>query len=344
VTIGSSVRRVAAVLAVAALAGLALPLAEPAQAADNGAWSAAPTKNGPFTPRQFFFFEMAPGQTIKDSITIKNSSDQPLNLDIYPADAFNTVVGAGFALRKLGDENKDVGSWVTVGKKRVSVPAGGEEKVPFAMTTPKGTTPGDHAGGIVTIEPAPSPVGGDSQVITRRALGVRIYVRVAGPLTPSLTVTKVDLKVSPARLPFVGLQGGASVTYTVQNTGNVRITADRVITLKGQVGRTFHDTGKGPVPEILPGSTVILSESFAKMPVLSLVTARVELDGGVTDVSTAGDATAWSISWVFLFILLLVFVALGLAIWWSRREPNVDGPRPADAGPVAPEAEQVGQP
>jgi hypothetical protein len=341
-TIGTNVRRVAAVVAVGTVVALAVPLASPARAADNGAWSAAPTKNGPFTPRQFFFFEMAPGQTIKDSITIKNASDQPLNLDVFPADAFNTVVGAGFALRKLGEKNTDVGSWITLGKKKVTLAPGAETKVPFTMTTPRGTTPGDHAGGIVTIEPPPTPIGGDSQVVTRRALGVRIYVRVAGPLTPSLTVQKVDLNVKPARLPFIGQQGGATVTYTVANTGNVRITADRVITIKGLLGRTVHDTGKGPIPEILPGSTVILTESFTKMPVLNQVTARVQLSEDVTKVSSAGDATAWSVSWVFLFLLILLIVAVGVAIWWSRRDPSKVKTRTNAANPSDPPVEQVG--
>jgi len=343
VTIGSSVRRVVAGLVAGTLVALVLPLSGTAQAADNGAWSASPTQQGAFTARQFFFIEAAQGATVNDSITIKNASEDTLFLDVFPADAFNIETGAGFALRKRGEVNEDVGSWVKVGKEKVEVPAGGEAKVPFSMTVPKGVTPGDHAGGIVTIEPPPVPNGDASQVQIQRALGVRVYVRVAGPLTPSLTITKVDLTLKPARLPFIGQQGGATVTYTVRNTGNVRLTANRLITLKGFIGQTLHDTGQGPIPEILPGSTVTLTESFAKMPVLNQVTARVELTEDRTQVSTAGDANSWSISWVFFFLLLLLIIALGGAFWWSRREPEGLAGAPADSGPAAPEVEQVGQ-
>jgi hypothetical protein len=75
-------------------------MAQTAQAADNGAWSAAPTKQGTFTARQYFFLELSPGATVKDSVTVKNAGQVAQVLDLYPADAFNVESGAGFALRE----------------------------------------------------------------------------------------------------------------------------------------------------------------------------------------------------------------------------------------------------
>ena len=62
----------------------------------NGAWSAAPTKQGTFTARQYFFLELSPGATVKDSVTVKNAGQVAQVLDLYPADAFNVESGAGF--------------------------------------------------------------------------------------------------------------------------------------------------------------------------------------------------------------------------------------------------------
>lgn len=316
-------RRVLATSIVVALFGIAVGSGVPAQAADNGAWSATPkqTRND-ITPRQFFFYEVRDGQSLKDAITITNSSEDELVLDVFPGDAFNVKEGAGFAINEKGKPNRDVGSWIKMDRDKVRVPANGKASVGFVMRVPDGVTPGDHAGGIVTLEPDPdpSPLGGGSQVQIQRALGVRLYVRVAGPLTPNLTIESMDLQVKSARLPFIGQQGGAVVTYTVRNSGNVRITADRRITLKGLVGRTLHDTGVGPAPEILPGSVVTLAETFEGMPVLDRVTARVELTEQSLDVSTSGDATAWSLSVPFLVVLFALLFTFGFAVWWSRRD------------------------
>ncbi|HCK78523.1 MAG TPA: hypothetical protein DHW34_00735 [Actinobacteria bacterium] len=341
-TRGSGLRRAALMLAVCAtLAGVA-NIASPAHAADNGAWSASPTQQGTFTARQFFFLELAPGATIKDSITIKNAGQVDQPLDIYTADAFNIESGAGFALRKRGDKNTDVGSWITLDQEKVVVgPNGGKTIVPFSLTVPRGVTPGDHAGGVVTIEPAPAPQGDVSQVQIQRALGVRVYVRVAGPLTPALSITKVTVSAKPARLPFVGQQGGTTVTYTVRNSGNVRLTADREITLKGLFGRTLRNTGKGPIPEILPGSTVTLTESFPKAPVIDQITATVKLTAADGKVSTSGSASTFVVSLAFLILLALLIIGIVLAVWWRRREAGLVAKMAQEAGPLTPTGDGI---
>jgi Bacterial protein of unknown function (DUF916) len=332
-------QKAGAALAASLLAlGTVAALSAPSQAADNGTWSVTPISKGQQAPRQFFFFEVSEGQALRDAVTIKNNSDIDQALTVYPADAFNVTEGAGFGLRPLGEPNNDVGSWITIpeNKRRVNLAPGSSVNVPFTMRVPTGTTPGDHVGGIVTVEPAPPAVGDTSQVVTRRAIGVRIYARVAGPLTPSLNVESVRIDAVPARLPFIGRQGGAVVTYTVRNSGNVRLTVDRVITIKGLFGRTLHNTGSGPIPEILPGSTVTLSESFTGMPVLDQVTARVELSEPRNDISTAGDDVVWVVSVIFLVMVLVLLLCLAFAIWWSQRRGDEQ-----DEIPGVPETGQV---
>lgn len=316
--------RWAVATSLAALAAGLLPTVSPAHAADNGIWAVTPVKKGSSasTQRQFFFFEMNESQTIRDAITIENPSSEDLTLSLYPADAFNVPDGAGFSLKREDDDQNDVGSWVTLSKKTVSVPAnGGTTNVPFTMTVPRGASPGDHAGGIVTLEPEPqdSPNGGNSQIKLQRALGVRIYVRVAGPLTPSLTVTEVRLAVQPARLPFIGREGGATVSYTVRNSGNVRISADRLTTLTGLFGRTLQTSGTGPIPEILPGSTVNLRDTFVGMPVLDRVTARVQVSDEPTGIDSVGEAQEWSVSSVFLFAVLAILLILTALVGRASR-------------------------
>jgi flagellar biogenesis protein FliO len=50
------------------------------------------------------------------------------------------------------------------------------------------------------------------------------------------------------------------------------------------------------------------------MPVLDRVTARVEVTDGATDIESAGEAQAWSVSPVFLFAVLALLLVLAVVI------------------------------
>lgn len=119
-----------------------------------------------------------PGQArgeLRDSIDVVNRSDRPLRLGIYAADAFTTQEG-GLDLLTTDKDSVDVGSWVTLDRKRIVVPPRGTVSVPFTLVVPDNATPGDHTGGIVTslVTKTDTGVGVD------RRMGTRIYIRVDG--------------------------------------------------------------------------------------------------------------------------------------------------------------------
>src|SRR6478609_1479768 len=107
-----------------AATGLVVLPATTANAQDNGRWAVYPvTRDGnDISPRQYFIFDATPGKTIKDSVTVRNRTVRPLVLDVYPADAFNTTAGGAFALKKQDEKQTDVGSWITLSTKQVTVP------------------------------------------------------------------------------------------------------------------------------------------------------------------------------------------------------------------------------
>lgn len=312
-----------------------------AQAADNGAWSAVPSVKGQQAPRQYVFIDGAGGQKVRDSVTLSNFTTEPLTLAIFPSDAYNIPEGGGFAVTDQGVPVKDVGSWITVSTKQVTIPPAtlaangdpvpGKRVVPFTVAIPKGASPGDHAGALTSLEGTPSPVGDQSQILVRRQLAVRIYVRVDGPLTTQIVVERVQLTAQPARLPFIGRQGGAFVDYSIKNVGNTRVIPDRIVELQGLFGRTLHATPPGPATELLPGSTVVLRESFNGMPVLDRVTATVELQTPDGEASAKGDTTEWVISLTFLLLLLLLLLVIGVYLWIRGRAKQRSEARASEA-------------
>ena len=237
-----------AVLSVGTGAAVLAGPAAPASAANNGSWAIEPatTSQNTTSNRAFFAIETAAGQVIEDSVQITNVTKDPLTLQLFPADAFNSP-GAGFALRPQGEPNDDVGSWITLSKNEVTIKPNKTKKVAFVMDVPPGATPGDHVGGIVSLNPVATgeQTTADGAVIeVQQAVGVRMYVRVAGPLNPQLIVQSVTMDVEFGGIPGLAFPREATITYTVRNEGNVRI-APSTVQATGLLGRTPVRSG-GP--------------------------------------------------------------------------------------------------
>jgi hypothetical protein len=298
--------------------GLAAVVAAPsASAADNGTWSVFPVQPPNSAPRTAFSFDLAAGATLKDAVTVKNQGKLPLTMNLYPADAFNAAGGGGFALRQAGEPNTGVGSWVKLAKSTVTIPAGKSVSIPFTMTVPRNASPGDHAGGIVAVNAQAEGVQ-ESEGVTvgiKRAVGTRIYTRILGPLNPSLSVTDVTVDtIEKAQIPFF-TEGKATITYTVVNTGNTRISADQALKITGLFGQTIAQPTLAKAPEILPGETVTLVQQWDSVPAFNQAHVRVEFqatDVSGAEVTAAGDATVWYVPWLFLLGIALVIIAIVL--------------------------------
>jgi hypothetical protein len=198
-TLRTQLRRTSAVFAgTAALAGGLLLVPGSAQAVDNGTWDVSPTSTGEgtATSREFFNYEVAPGATIEDSVTITNKSQAILRLQTWAGDAYNATGGGAYAINGIDVENTDVGSWITMSESEVTLEPEASVDVPFTMVVPDNATPGDHVGGIVTLNPVPeagqAPDG--AQLRVQNAVGVRLYARVNGPLTSELQITSLEVK------------------------------------------------------------------------------------------------------------------------------------------------------
>ncbi len=326
----------AAVIGLGLVAVVAAPLA---QAADNGTWSVFPTQNKNSEPRTAFSFDLAAGATLSDSVTVKNQGTLPLTMSLYPADAFNAAGGGGFALRQADEPNTGVGSWVKLSKSTVTIPGGKEVSIPFTMAVPKNASPGDHAGGIVAVNAKAEGVQ-ESEGVTvgiKRAVGTRIYTRVLGPLSPSMSITDVTVEtIEKAQIPFFQ-QGKAKISYTVVNTGNTRISADQAVLITGLFGQSLAQPVLPRAPEILPGQSITLVQDWDSVPAFNQAHVRVEFAaadiGTGQEITAAGDATVWYVPWLFLLGVALVIGAILAVRWWLRRRtPEAAEPAIGAAG------------
>lgn len=316
-----SVPRLAAALALA-LSVLTLPVlvAPTALAADNGSWSVTPKPRGKTnpTPRNYFILEGAPGDVIKDKVRIQNRTDKPIGFRLYGADGFNTPQDGFFALREQDDDQVGVGAWLTPASSTVNIYGGYQTDVPITIRIPKNATPGDHVGGVVAMNVAVESTneGASLDVGIQRAVAARVYLRVSGTTSPGFEVSDVNVTHDRGGLPWGG-RGAGTVSYTVQNTGNVRLSPKGSVKVSGLFShKATHDVG---LDELLPGQKVILTQKISGIPSAGRLEVTVDLNAG-EDLGSTADVTETLVPWPFIVLLLIL---LGGLVFWVKRRSDV---------------------
>ncbi len=158
-------------------------------------------------------------------------------------------------------------------------------------------------------------------------VGVRVHLRVTGEIEPTVAITDVDVKYDPSINPFA--PGRLEISYTVTNTGNVRLSSRQQAEIAGLFGLpTGADTGEsglvGEQAEILPGQSAEVAAEIEGVWPLGRVTTEIVASQQAAGADTpfevvelvSATAAVWAVPWPQLLVLLLV---VGLLLVWRRR-------------------------
>jgi hypothetical protein len=334
---------VTACLAVVVFAALAVLVASPAHAASARlvTFGVQPaTASGP-DGRPYFSYGVTPGASVTDHAAVLNYSDVPLTLQVYATDALNTAAG-GLTLLPAAQRPVDTGAWLSLGTHPVTVrvPARhsgrpGQVLVPFELAVPTKAAPGDHVGGIVVSLTTLSRNAQGAKVRLDQRIASRVYVRVAGALNPRLSVENVQATYRGTLDP-VG-RGSVVVTYTVRNTGNVKLAGHQRVDVSG----LFADVSAGALPDVgllLPGGTETVTAVVpGVLPTLwmtatvTVTPLRAAAEADPALLQSSGSTHLAAVPWSALVLLLLLLLLLGdgIGAWLRRRSrPPVGSPEP----------------
>lgn len=287
------------------------------------AGSLDPTQPG---DRSFLSYAVTPGQQFKDAVILFNFSNVPLTFRLYPTDAFNNADG-GFDVLPGTTKPKDAGTWITPDQGVLTLGPKTQATVPITVRIPLAATPGDHVGAILASNPAQG-TSPDGKVITvDRRTGTRVYIRVTGPLHPELAITQVHATYHASLNP---LSGRVSVSYRVENIGNVRLAGKHHARVGGILGLGSKSGKTQDLPELLPGSGATMHASFTGVPATFLDFATVTVDpndsGGQKVKSARRHAATIAMPWTVLALALVVYL-----IAYSTRSYRRHGDGPGDA-------------
>ena len=291
--------------------------------------------------RPVLSYAVAPGSTVEDQVAILNQDDQPIGLQVYSGDVVQA--DGGLSVRPHTETSTDAGAWIGVhGAGDVTVAAQTAEAgvgytiVPFTITVPQTAEPGDHLGAIVASLTALGASGGEGTPAIQldQRVAARVYVRVAGELAPGLVVTHLGTSYDQS---VVG-SGSMEVTYTLRNSGNMRMSVHPTVHAGGPFGLATRAKEGEQIDELLPGSSVTQTVTLGGVWPL--------LRDAVTVTAVAGAAPAgedpglepvtatlgvWAVPWVPLALVALL--ALLFALWRRRSARRKPGRRVAPRGP-----------
>jgi len=281
-------------------------------------WSVRPTPTEEEPERPNFAYDLDPGARVEDSLRVRNFGTEPLSLAVYASDALTTSTGA-LDLLPAGEAPTGVGAWIVLDTAAIEVPPQDFVDVPFTIVVPAGAESGDHTGGVVTSFRSPGLDASGQAVVVDRRLGSRVQVRVGGELRPELSVTEIAVSFTGTANPLE--TGDLRVTYTVANTGNVRLGAQQRLVVPGRLGLPGRELILEPMPELLPDNSLRFSVDVPAVWPTFRTTATVELRpvptraGDVFDPApllAAGSTATWSMPWSQLAIVLGV---AGIVLW-----------------------------
>ncbi|AYG05112.1 WxL protein peptidoglycan domain-containing protein [Gryllotalpicola protaetiae] len=312
-------------LATAALtAAITLLVAPAADAAgDDVTWAVRTASNDYGAARTSFHYTVSPGGSLTDAITVANQGDEPLELGVYAADGFTTGAGQ-LDLLRADQRQHGVGAWAQASAQSVAVAPGATAEVPFTISVPKGSAPGDYAGGIVTTLTQPDQAQG---IAVDRRLGIRISLRVSGELQPALAVTDAHAHWRGGLNPFAS--GDATLSYTIRNTGNTTMDAAQSVAASGPFG-LFHAKAAhvAAPPSLLPGESWKVTVPIHGVAAAFWFTATTSVTPKFVDASgstnplpaVSATATGAAVPWgLLLIILVIAALAVAGALLQRRR-------------------------
>lgn len=320
-------RRWALIAALVVAATTLTPAATGAQTGDEGGrdepsteltWGVRPASADGPDGRDAFVYELDPGESVDDHVSVINLSEGPLTVAVYASDAFTTSDG-GFDLLPANEAPSDVGSWVDLAGDDdvVTIPPRSRAELPFRLTVPTNATPGDHAGGIVASLRSVVDADDGSQLLVDDRVGARIYLRVDGEIDPQVTLSDLHADYDGTWNPLG--RGSIEVSYVVANTGNIRVGGTPRISVRSPFGAVEQTVDAPEIRELLPGARLEFAVVVDRVVPTFRPTVEVSFDGETVGTFASADAVVpevddsakvWAVPWVWLGLLVLVVLAI----------------------------------
>jgi len=226
--------------------------------------------------RAYFVYESKAGKTLSGHLRVLNTGDAAGPVSIYAVDA-TTGQTSGAVYRSRQAARGEVGRWIHLAKRPLSLAPGEAAEVAFRVRVPRGTDAGEHLGGIV----AENGTLRRGKTVSRKKGRFKINVR-------GLAVVAVQVNVPGPRVHELGIEGVKSggsqggnqaVLVGLRNDGNTMVKP--TLTVKVKDGDRVVQERKVKLDTFLPHTRIDYPVPVRKKALGSgSYSASVALDDG----------------------------------------------------------------
>ena len=203
-------------------------------ALSNGSVGIMPSSD--YGARDWFIYNLNPGETASDYVVISNDSDNEQHVTIHAYDSEPSNIG-GFALSGPNSDQKGIGIWLIPEETEATLAPGEVKKVKFTISIPKDADVGEHSGAI-TVQTAPKELKGSSGISIGTRVGARVYETVPGKIIKKAKLVSFTLTDWMDR-------GYIQLDLAAKNEGNVTVTPMTRLGIGGwgleERYKIFHD-------------------------------------------------------------------------------------------------------
>ena len=150
----------------------------------------------------YFIINASPGETVTETLRLRNDSDAPLKLRIMSVDATTGPYG-GISYVLPNDPVNKVGTWTSLPANEVDLAPREAKNIPLNITVPPDATIGDHVGGVTVWLPSaesqaePGAAGQSAAIDIQIRRVLSVHVVVPGSADPLLVINDVKPVVRP---------------------------------------------------------------------------------------------------------------------------------------------------
>lgn len=142
----------------------------------------------------YYQITATPGSTTQLYALVGNKAHQPAVISVIPVDAATGVYG-GVTAKLASQPCREVGTWIHLSQRRVKLGPDKGTVVPFTLTVPKYTRPGQYLGALTAFVPSnKTRRGKDFDLTVQTRLADDVVVTVPGPQRWRFTIAGVSSK------------------------------------------------------------------------------------------------------------------------------------------------------
>lgn len=201
----------------------------PVATAETGSIGIIPAfpKEGNLRSHSIFIHTLKGGESVDDGVRVYNYTKESRTVKIDAVDSIAASDGS-FSCKQNSEDKTEVGAWVTVSSKEVTIPAETNELVTFTINVPKGVDPGEHGACITAQDTKNMGSKEKSGIILGFRNAIRMAITVPGKIVKKLTIMKIDVGRNE--------KGNYTVSPVSHNGGNVSLDVTSRVQLRGMFG------------------------------------------------------------------------------------------------------------